>query len=1187
MRSIIPPLNDVLGGLQTFLGPSFRKPALEAFCQVELGLYLQQELMPGSPAGSAWVLFSGYGFAQAYGAPLPPDAERTLRVARYSLWTLRRGRTWREALDRYQQFDARTRGYDVPDTEAPAVRREISVASDRFQVYDGLLRTAPPLEGKRRPVAGPGPHVFTVSRSLAEVHLPVVPSTPVVAHDLDMIPAGGGEPLVFTRKDLERTAAEMDALYARAVRAGRASGRRLPRWLERLGDFEMSVKEPVDATGGVNNAFRKDHDFTFTIDSIQHLLGIVGAGKSTLRDIIAVHLAKLGKRTTVVVSDVAEVLKLVETYNLYTEGAAAPVLGSSGRERHAQRLHRRLAGRGEHRLLAHDDPAFAYLGTSCTLNVHRQDATPTAEPLAFGEAPCSRLRPPSDPRRGDGKSPWQKRLNTCPYWSVCPRHHGARALVGAHIWVATPAGLIDASPPRPQNGERIRYLELACRRSDLLIVDEADRVQMQLDQVFAPAAVLASDEDKGLIDALTRHKIRELAASGRTQLSEGDVQTFSAALNTATAATDRLYAMLVTDYDLRCWVRTGYFSAWTLQLGLLDERYPLADGGGPEDENHAPREALGKRLDAFRDNPFGDRARRTDEDFGDLTVLLNELLHTGNPENTRRSLVKVMDKVFQLDAAYMAARRQDHEVALAEWERKEELRRKAARKGREYRKTEPPKSPEDWHKELAVRFEFTLLLSALEPRLAMINAMWPRVESALDLGYNQMYRRPLDYGPMVPEAPMGNVLGFQFRVPGQDEGGVRSGELTFFRCSGIGRELLRALPHLASVDGRPGAHLLLMSGSSWAGESSRYHICVPVGVIIEPPREVTERIAAESDMRFEFIDDGDEKLRMSGSAPEDRPEKLRRIARYLGEGEHDLLEGGPLERELLSLPAERGRILLLVGSYVEARLVADTLHNLNKRWRDKVLCLVSDDEEIAPEDEAPAVNRARSLRRGDVEHLNEIQAEILVAPLLAVERGHNILNDDAEAAIGTVYFLARPNPHPDDLLLAVHAVNDWMVRATTTSTFSSWVRGARSIEEGADEVRRLARSRWYQVLERSMAWSRLGDDERAPVTWDMMVLMWQVIGRLVRGGVPARVVFVDAAFAPNRAATPERPDTPESSLLHSIVDVLDPYFEGDAKTAEEQFIARALYEPLRRMLTRLLTDSPRPAGTQAPHLTSH
>ena len=331
-------------------------------------------------------------------------------------------------------------------------------------------------------------------------------------------------------------------------------------------------------------------------------------------------------------------------------------------------------------------------------------------------------------------------------------------------------------------------------------------------------------------------------------------------------------------------------------------------------------------------------------------------------------------------------------------------------------------------------------------------------------------------------------------------------------------------------------------------------------------------------MRFEFIDDGDEKLRLSGTHPDNRPEKLRRIATHLGAGEYQAPEGGPLERELLSLrPGKRDQILLLVGSYAEARIVADTLHNLNSRWRDSVLCLVSDDEEIAPEDEAPSAYRARSLRRGDVEHLKDLDANILVAPLLAVERGHNILNDDDEAAIGTVYFLARPNPHPEDLSLAVHAVNDWIVRAVTGGDFDTWVQGQATVEEGADEVRRLARSRWYKVLARSMAWSHLGDETREQVTWDMLVLMWQVIGRLVRGGVPARVVFVAAAFAPNRGAVPPQADTPKSSLLHSVLDVLDPYFEGDTKSAEEQFIAHALYEPLRRMLTRLLATASAPA----------
>ena len=1170
MRSLTPPLQEVLADLQRFVGLTVRKPALEQLCQVELGLYLQQELMPGTPAGHAWVLFSGYEFASARGVPLPRGATRMLRVARYSLWTFRRKRTWREALDRYQRVDPLVRGYDVPTADGPPARREPSVGCERWPVYDGLLRVAPPLAGRPLNVAGPGPHTFNISRSLAVVDLPAVPHTPLVAHDLAAVPAGGGAPLTFTREELERTAAEMDAAHSER------GADDAPRWLDRLRSFEMSLKK--------DEGFHRVHEYEFTVDGIQHLLGIVGSGKSTLRDVIAVHLAKRGRRTTVVVSDVAEVLRLVESYNLHTDGAAAPIIGVSGRERHAQRLHRRLAGRGEHRLLAHDDPAFSYLGTSCMLNVRRQGPSST-EPLAFGEAPCARLRPPADPRF-DGRGPeWQWQRMSCPYWSVCPRHHGSRALVDALIWVTTPQGLIDASPPQPQNAERVRYLELACRRSDLVIIDEADRVQMQLDQTFAPAVTLASDEDKGLIDELSRHKIRELAASGRTQLSDQDVENFSAALNTAGAATDRLYAMLVTDRDLRDWVRIGYFSAWTLQLGLLDERYPIPEDGGPEHPHHAPREALGKLFDAFRDNPFGDRPRQTDEVFTHLTALLNEVLHTGNPENTRRHLVDVMKEVFALDEVFMAEKRRAYEADLAEFRRRaEELARRGSAKGRKRREPPEPMTPERWLGELAKRLEFTLLLSALEPRLAMINAMWPRVEAALSLGHNEMYRRPLDYGPMVPEAPMGNVLGFQFKVRGRDEGGVRSGELTFFRCSGVGRELLRVMPHMTSVDDRPGAHLLLMSGSSRAGESGRYHVQVPIGMIIEPPAEVMERIGDESRMRFEFIDDGDDRMRVSGTDIEGRPEKLRHIATVLGAAEYDAEDGGPLERELLSLPPGRDQILLLVNSYQEARLVADTLHNLNDRWRENVLCLISDDEDIDDDDEAPAAYRARSLRRGDVEHLKDLQADILVAPLLAVERGHNILNDDDEAAIGTVYFLVRPNPHPDDLSLAVHAINDWIVRALEEGEFASWARRGDSLEEAAEEVRRLARSRWYQLLQRSMAWSRL-DDERERVTWDLLVLMWQVIGRLVRGGVPARVVFVDAAFAPNRAANPPHPDTPESSLLHSVLDVLAPYFEEEGKPTEERFIVRALYEPLWRMLSRCLVHTPLTARPEGPSRT--
>ncbi|MFD0565941.1 hypothetical protein ACFQ2M_31315 [Kitasatospora saccharophila] len=206
-----------------------------------------------------------------------------------------------------------------------------------------------------------------------------------------------------------------------------------------------------------------------------------------------------------------------------------------------------------------------------------------------------------------------------------------------------------------------------------------------------------------------------------------------------------------------------------------------------------------------------------------------------------------------------------------------------------------------------------------------------------------------------------------------------------------------------------------------------------------------------------------------------------------------------------------------------------------------------------------------------METLSATAAEILVAPLLAVERGHNILDERAEqAAIGSIYFLARPNPRPDDLGLAVHAINDWVVRALDGGAFAATVGGEPSFGLGVRKFRDAARSEWFRVLARSMAWSRLNQEDRTQVTWDLLVLLWQVIGRSVRGAVPTRVVFVDAAFAPNRAAG-GRPDTAETSLLHSIHTVLDPYCRSDStEAAAERRIVRALYGPLWTSLGRCL-----------------
>ncbi|ONI89321.1 hypothetical protein ALI144C_05095 [Actinosynnema sp. ALI-1.44] len=1123
-RSILKPLIRQLrekGGL--------RLKDAERLCEVELGLYLLSKIAPAEPAVSAWTLFSGYPYASTRGLTAVPGAAEAVRSGRFTLWTLSRRSSWLEAMQHYRNLNTSVRAFSIPSNDGTAtVRPTTGIGDDRWDIYDALLGNAPPFEGEPPTFATEGVHRFPVGRSNRKVVLPHMSAFDLpIGHDLHRKQVNGGKPIEILWEDLEATAETMDDLEEILI----ADESKRGRWVERLGEVELFLPS------GKSFRKRRPHQ-KFTIDRLQHLLGIVGAGKGTLRDILTVHLVNLGMRVTVVVGDVAEVLKLVRLYKLHTDDSAAPVLGANGKDRHARRLHRRSTGRGKQNLLAHDDQGFEYLSTSCALNALLDD---DEEPLAFNQAPCTQLQAKGKTDEDASHTTWLRGKRVCPCWVRCPRHRSSHELVEAAAWVATPAGLVDARVPWPQNGERVRYLEVACRRSDLVIVDEADRVQMNLDALFAPAAPLIGVGDsRSLWDDLMKHKTNQLQEGERMQLSNSDVEKWTAAVNTITTATDRLYAMLVGSEELREWVRVGYFSSWTLQLRLIEERYPAMArvAGNPVDH-------LTRLLDELRDNPFGDRRRA---EVPRLVALIAELLHTQDEAYTREKMRDETVRIFDLAPEVERRRRLDAA-----------RRQQSARRGKQKRSKQPPDA-ETWMKLMAERFEFTLLLCALEPKLALMNAMWPRVESVLKLDFNEMYQRPRDYGPIVPESPMGNLLGFQFIPHGCADEGVQSGELRYFRCSGVGRELLRRIPEIPEADGHPPTNLLLMSGSSWAGSSSRYHIQVPVGMIIKPPPAKVRAVVRGTRMRVELLKDNNGvPLKVSGAGVLQRPEILRRMAVKLGEEDHG---GSRLQRELRSLPENRRRILLLVGSYEEAALVADTLHTLAPRWRGQVARLVSDDYETADHPEGDD-SHAPILRRGDVDTLFETPAQILVAPLLAVERGHNILNEDQVAAIGTVYFLARPNPRPDDLMLAVHTVNDWILRFVAEPTgFAEVLRNATSLAEGAAEVRALGRKEWYKALARPLAWSRLGT-RLDPVTWDLLVLIWQVIGRLVRGGVPAKVVFVDAAFVPMHAEKQTAKETRETSLLVNIHHVLDQYLRpGSTHCADERFIVKALYQPL-------------------------
>ena len=538
----------------------------------------------------------------------------------------------------------------------------------------------------------------------------------------------------------------------------------------------------------------------------------------------------------------------------------------------------------------------------------------------------------------------------CPLWSRCPRHHGARDLVTAQVWVATPASLVHSAVPPHQTDARIRYLELACRMSDLIIVDEADRVQMQLDAVFAPSATLVGKSPDSWLDEVQAHKITEFARQGRLQLSAQEIDDWASAVNTVYVAADRLYALLTQNQPLRNWVIADYFSPFTLHQRLLSGWFPeIRQGrgrrpGDGEPEISAPlsaeRDRVSAILDAVRDDPLQPRAGQHRATPGtsaaDLVRLTLELLHATPATSTRARLRR--------RAAGPAARGVRDRIA----------------------------ADLDAH---VLRFEFTLILAALHHRLDYVTGMWPVVEAALNLDFtsNVLSRRPpRDYEPFIPESPMGNVLGFQFQL---DEGG-QSGSLRFFRCSGVGRELLLGLHAMPAIDGRPGPNVLLMSATSWAGTSSRYHVHVPVGAILRPQeKEVKAILGTTFRMEFLYGPDG-QALRLSGAGA--RPAGPACSGRCSASSPS---RTGPstgatskLADELADIATDpdRRRILLLTGSYAEAQDAADYLNGLPE-WAGRVTALISDDADF---DDAwaalpgepgggPAAPRRRRLVRRD------------------------------------------------------------------------------------------------------------------------------------------------------------------------------------------------------------------------------
>lgn len=1082
--------------------------------EIELGIFLLSAVAPQMRVQALWVLLTGYPFAAPEYLQMSAEQRQQVGIARHILLHFKSPRRWEQALERYSKLGDRIRLYDIDISSGNYVHRIVSVGSKRDQVYAQMLSSPLPYASRKISWASVGDYICEDGRKKAAVTIPDSMPLPPPPCDHKLSERRINPPLTVRRSALLATARWMD-------RQTQRKGLPERHWLRTMQRVHLHISPDEES------AFQATKEITF--DQSLHVVGMVSAGKSTLMDVLAVWCALKGHHITLVVGDVLAVLDRVQLF-LQLGLKAAPIIGVSNRKKHRHRLHRVLTSERAMHPLLHQHVGFDYTSTACLLDGLRK----AKRPFQMDPQPCLTLHEvlptEEEEEKEEANEAQQKKKEkqefACPFYSVCPYHQGQRELVDASIWVATPASLVYTHVDPQIHRERLRFLEMVYRRSDLIVVDEVDRVQVQLDELFSPCLTLVDKGQEAWLGGLFARVSEKLNQEGMAQFSQPEVRSWVKNLHDAQGAVHSLYNLLLKEPELSDWIDEirDYFSGL-----LLLEKLTIEVCGIAKEEDKSPYDDprfkgfwepfatfLDDPLGAVSDHPLADLARQVMAvDDGQVRKRLQQWL-----------------------------RQQPHATIL-----------------------------ENMLAHYALRLEFAIMLEVLSDSLNTLLHEWKQMETILGLegsGTALFHTPPDDYTALLPDAPMGNILGFQYlrRTSNSKE----PGELRFFRCMGVGRWLLLHLHDFLAADGLAGPHALLLSGTSWAGTSPNYHLQLPVtGVLLAPDEEIKE--INQSVFQYAFLRDQQRMpIEISGKQGQARITALEEMLHAMAREQHvgTIRIPSLLEKKKNELPIGRQRILLLVGSYDEARQAYRYLTKLHPDWEHEAAYLVPDDSEFTSEWRG----KDNRLHRGLVSHFAEKGAWLLIAPLLAVERGHNILNDEKKAAIGAAYFLIRPHPRPDDIHYIMHSINWWAVKThRDQKELAALCEPLQpDLESVGKKFRLAAFSRWRHLLRTPLRYGTLGEEDRHALIWSQLVSMWQVIGRLVRGGCAAQVFFCDAKFAP-RKANLESGDQENTSLIMGMLKVLQPYFDNSSNiTARDKDLVRILYGPFYRALENTERD---------------
>ncbi|MGD6805203.1 hypothetical protein [Rossellomorea aquimaris] len=890
--------------------------------------------------------------------------------------------------------------------------------------------------------------------------------------------------------------------------------------LNEILDLEAAARQIVKDTGdekwldllnginiqGIDYKHRNVFSTNFYLDSVNHIIGRLGAGKSVITKLLTKNLTMHKKKVLILENDVMKCFQLMK--ELKELGIKVAVfMGDSDKARHKQNFHEAYSHK--------------YHNLALFLNDNQEelkilsDMNYTREFLNKNFGYKNKIKNQLIKVQVEGKDIKM----VAPDYSANGEYEKYRLLAEADVWIGNYEAFLKTSVPYYADAFERNFLTLGWLRSDLIIADEYDAAQMRFDNAYIQSLNVVTDQKDDQANFLD-YMYDSISMFNKSSF-QGFLDQYSISISTAHRMGRYLYSNVFNRPLNKDILKNKTF---TREQVIFDFIGDMIECEKPSD------------LKAY----FSDYLLSYRLDNNDLRLLYSDLndyyLPRGRYDNedlmvSRSALMRDFLNILKSIEGISFKSRAYHSGGYSE--------------------------------EILDRLDLVLSFVIFDHHTQFLIDNYKSFlfflekenHPALRTFQNMVYTENETYVP----SPLINGL-VSYRLNSDQEN--QNDRLVMNYYFGVGRELLARLPFIYQhIEDVPMPATLFLSATSYAPGSSSYHTKV------KPQWLLSNRNQADQKINLHYSPLKDEKgetIKVSGL---DSIDKKKAALRSLVRG---FVKSGKFQKDFKRMEEEyatedepqkgkRRIIAMPVFSFETAEVLGGILQE-ETNYKVKV--------QFAPnkfsQGSAIKYDEHIHIYKNEIERLYKDEVDILVFVASSVGRGLNILQSESsdKSLIGTMYFMIRPYPSPDNIEEIIHqlhsSLDGYLDEADNQvdidgPLFKYWF----SVE---GKVRRL----YTHLTNKRAFWKSLSPDNKRVITMNMMVMLYQTMGRGLRGGTDLTVYFVDSAFAPGTAekavtGLPVRPEEKdhEASMLAMMEHLL--CTEGD-------FLTDILFSPLKEAL---------------------